>query len=368
MFTPLFHITPAAALALMQIEACRQAVLELPIDVAMLASLRETARVASIHHSTMIEGNLLTAPQVREVLQGAHFPGRERDEAEVRNYYRALEWVEDRAATGVRLTEADLRRLHGLAYHGRNRASPYRDGQNVIRESGTRKIVYMPPEARDVPVLMSDLTGWIGAGIEQRGLPVPVIAALAHYQLATIHPWFDGNGRTARLLATLILHMAGYGLEGIYSLDAYYAEELGAYYRSLAVGPSHNYHEGRAEADLTAFVDYFCRGMAEAFTKVRAAATAADARPGPDLSRLLRVLDPRQRRVLELFQTSGTASTAEIAAQLSLSPRTVTVLCRNWIADGFLEVHDTSRKNRSYRLADAYEGLIAGAGTVRSNR
>jgi Fic family protein len=84
---------------------------------------------------------------------------------------------------------------------------------------------------------------------------VPLIAALAHYQFATIHPYYDGNGRTARLLANLILHKAGYGLKGIYSLDEYYARQLTGYYEALTVGPSHNYHLGRAEADVTGFLE-----------------------------------------------------------------------------------------------------------------
>ena len=78
----------------MSIEADRQAVVELPIDVAMLASLRETARLRATHYSTQIEGNRLTQVQVQETLVGAHFPGREQDEAEVKNYYKAISEVE----------------------------------------------------------------------------------------------------------------------------------------------------------------------------------------------------------------------------------------------------------------------------------
>lgn len=254
MFSPSFRITPAITRALMEIEACRQAVMALPIDVTVLQSLRETARIAAAHYSTMIEGNRLTEPQVREVLAGASFPGRERDEAEVRDYYRALEWVEVRAGEARPVGEADIRRLHGLAFHGRNRGTPWRDGQNVIRDSSSGRIVYMPPEAADVPTLMAELVAWLDAETGKGDLPAPIVAALAHYQLATVHPWYDGNGRTARLLATLILQRASYGLKGIYSLDEHYARDLAAYYRALTVGPTHNYYDGRADADLTGFL------------------------------------------------------------------------------------------------------------------
>lgn len=226
MFDPVYRITPAITRALMSIEADRQAVSDLPIDVAVLASLRETARLVSTHYSTQIEGNRLTQGQVKEVVAGARFPGKERDELEVRHHYRALKEMEKLAGDGKPLTEGQLRRLHGLVMTGQSKPTPYRDGQNVIRNGRIGEIVYMPPEAKAVPGLMSDLVGWIVQQLDKGDLPAPLVAGLAHYQFATIHPYYDGNGRTARLLANLILHMAGYGLKGIYSLDEYYAGNL----------------------------------------------------------------------------------------------------------------------------------------------
>jgi Fic family protein len=359
MFQPVYRITPAITKALMSIEADRQAVSGLPLDVTVLASLRETARLVSTHYSTQIEGNRLTQWQVNEAVAGARFPGKERDELEVRHHYRALKEMERLAGDGHRLTEGQLRRLHGLVMTGQFKPTPYRDGQNVIRNSRTREIVYMPPEARAVPGLMSDLVEWINQQLDQGDLPAPLIAGLAHYQFATIHPYYDGNGRTARLLANLILHKAGYGLKGIYSLDEYYARNLAGYYAGLTVGPSHNYHLGRAEADMTGFLDFFCAGMAEAFSAVRVQAAKAAQRGAQDQSGLLRHLDPRERRLLELFRRNGTASAAEIASCLKLSHRTVVGLCRSWLKSGFLELQNRSRKNRAYRLGNAHVVLIA---------
>jgi len=99
----------------------------------------------------------------------------------------------------------------------------------------------------------------------------PIRAGIAHYQFATIHPHYDGNGRTARLLTALILHQGGYDLKGVYSLDEYYARNLGDYYEALTIGPSHNYYAyyaGRADSDITKWVDYFCEGVADSFENV----------------------------------------------------------------------------------------------------
>jgi len=183
----------------------------------------------------------------------------------------------------------------------RVKSTPYRDGQNVIRHARSKGIVYMPPEAKDVPWLMEQLITWINQKDE---LPVPIKAGIAHYQYATIHPYFDGNGRTARLLTTLILHLGNYDLKGIYALEEYYAHNLKAYYEALTVGPSHNYYMGRAEADITKWIAYFIEGMATSFEKVRDQALREAEKGSKDQSKLLRNLDSKQRRALTLFQKS----------------------------------------------------------------
>jgi len=358
MFEPKFHISPLVTKYLMAIEAVRQVVVELPIDVEMLRSLRKTAKLLTTHHSTQIEGNRLTQAQVAEAITGARFPGRERDEAEVRNYYAALEEVQRLAKQPGTIAESDIQRIHAMAFEGRATPTSYRDGQNVIRDGDSGGIVYMPPESADVPGLMVDLVTWINKSISEDTLPIPLIAALSHYQFATIHPYYDGNGRTARLLTTLILHQCGYGLKGIYSLEEYYARNLGAYYEALDVGDSHNYYMGRVEADVTGFVEYFCRGMADAFTAIRGQAVQASNRGAQDLSPVIRQLDPRKRQVLVLFRSQGTATTAQIAEHLGLSPRTVSALCRKWVRDGFLAIHDPSRKNRAYQLSPTFEKYV----------
>ena len=111
----------------------------------------------------------------------------------------------------------------------------------------------MPPEAHDVSPLMKGLVDWINESIKEQELPAPIIAGLVHYQFATIHPYYDGNGRTARLLTTFMLHKMGYGMKGIYSLEEYYAKNLQGYYKALTIGKSHNYYGGRAKADVTPF-------------------------------------------------------------------------------------------------------------------
>ena len=359
MFSPDFQITAELTKLLMDIEASRQAVSSMPITVPVLTSLRESVRLISTHYSTQIEGNRLTQKQVEDVLHGGTFPNRERDEREVKNYYQALDFLDALIKAKTAPIHAhDIQTLHGLVMEGKKRPSPYRDGQNVIKDSTSGAIVYMPPEAKDVPLLMLDLIDWINQETRKAELPAPIIAAIAHYQFATIHPYYDGNGRTARLLTNLVLHKSGYGLKGIYSLEEYYATHLQAYYNALTVGKSHNYYMGREQADITAWIVYFCAGMAEAFANVRSKANEAAKGGKTDHSALLRELDQRQKQVLSLFIKSKYITTREIADLLNIHPRTALNLCKKWGDSDFIIQHGDANKTRKYELANQWIALL----------
>ena len=345
----------------MRIEAARHAVQALPITPSVLATLRETARLFTTHYSTLIEGNRLTQEQVGQVLaEHQHFPGRERDEKEVLGYYAALDKMEQFATAHAAVNETQIQTLHALVMAaGRKRVkpTPYRDGQNVIRDSRSRGIVYMPPEAKDVPQLMKDITAWLAIS-QREELPCPIRAAIAHYQFATIHPYYDGNGRTARLLTTLILHLGGYDLKGLYSLEEYYARNLGEYYEALTMGPSHNYYEGRADADITPWVAYFCAGMADSFESVKHGTEKAAAGGANDHASALRRIDARQRKALELFQRSHTITSRDIETLFGLSQRAARNILTAWVQRDFLVVIDPAKKSRKYGLAPDYLPLL----------
>lgn len=356
MFQPNFQISPKTSQALMDIEVSRQAVPVLPVSGALLTSLRESARLTSTHYSTQIEGNRLTEEEVAVVAKGGTFPNRRRDEAEVKNYFLALDYLDGLIEkTPPELTVEMVQKIHGCVMEGKAKPTPYRDGQNVIRESGTGTIISLPPEWREVPQLMLELVAWVNRQLAENELPAPLIAGIAHYQFATIHPYYDGNGRTARLLTNLILHLSGYGLKGIYSLEEYYARSLSDYYAALSVGESHNYHLGRAEADISHWVQYFCQGVADSFANVRLQAEKLKAKP--DQISLLRELDRRQKQILNAFRESRYLTTREIAEFLGVTPRTGLTLCKAWVEQGFLIPHGQRRSLR-YELAEGWTELL----------
>jgi Fic family protein len=221
-----------------------------------------------------------------------------------------------------------IKRLHAVVDKGkRAKPTPYRAGQNVIRDSESGRMVYMPPEAKDVPGLMAAMVSWVRAA-QKKQIPAPIIAALLHYQFVTIHPYYDGNGRTARLLSTFILQRDGYGLNGFFSMEEHHALNLKQYYDSLALHHHHNYYEGRVDADLSPWLSYFVKLLAGVFDQakkevIKFSKTLVNREPVE-----LRKLDHRQRVVLSLFSNKERLTSSEIASTLGLSVRMARVIIK----------------------------------------
>ena len=114
-FQPVYIINAEIAKNLMRIEAAKQKVTLLPVNPRVLASLRETAKLYTTHYSTMIEGNRLGPDQIKDVLTlKGHFPGRERDEKEVKGYYAALAYLEQLTIPKKPISEKIIQFLHAL--------------------------------------------------------------------------------------------------------------------------------------------------------------------------------------------------------------------------------------------------------------
>ncbi|MBN1668273.1 MAG: Fic family protein [Anaerolineales bacterium] len=354
-----FEFTPTIVRYLQAIERVRETVRLTVLPPLVAERLRLQSQVRCTHYSTRIEGNRLTLKETGLVLQqGRRFPGWERDVKEVQRYYQALQLMEQWVAQELPLTAARLQKLHALLYSGRKAGpSPYRDGQNVIRD-GDGQIVYLPPEAADVPGLMAELFHWTQRMATE--LPVPVVAGVAHYQFETIHPFFDGNGRTGRLLTTWILYQGGYDLGKFYALEEFYAQDLASYYQALATHPHHNYYFGRHEAEMTAWLEYFLQGMALVFERVAEEIRTDLTQTGADQETLalLRPLDHRARRVLALFATQQFIQSSQVASLLGISLRQSRDLLAGWVADGWLEIADPSRRGRKYSLAASHRVLL----------
>ena len=143
-------------------------------------------------------------------------------------------------------------------------------------------------------------------------------------------------------------------MKGLYSLEEYYAQNLSAYYEALTVGPSHNYYMGRSEADITKWVEYFIAGMARSFEKVEKHSLKASENSEIDKSEFLRKLDPKQRKVLALFEQQEVITSNDLALFFNFAPRTARQLAQKWSEEGFLKPIDISKKGRKYILLNKF--------------
>lgn len=166
------------------------------------------------------------------------------------------------------LSEALIKKIHGKILHS-SRATPYRKGQSGVLDPSRQKVLYLAPKAEDVPLLMKDLVNWVNTSTH----PWPITAAVAHFGINSIHPYYDGNGRCARLVTKCILHQAGYDVCGLLCLENFYAKDINLYYKGLTINNTADYYSGPARLPITSWLEYFCSGMAystkQAFIKLR---------------------------------------------------------------------------------------------------
>lgn len=377
-FTPRFQYTHATALSLMTIEGARRVVdlLPLPPDTSFL--LRQEARHRSTHSSTQIEGNPLSEIEVRRAIARSDRTPTDAEQ-EVRNYWRALDRVEEWAESGL-LSEDFIQELHRtVSVRGsgrRGRRSPYRVGECPVVDTVTQRIDYAPPRPRDVPPLMADLIAWFGSR-PARELPAPVRAAILSHRFLSIHPFDDGNGRTGRLLATAALWSSSYRMRGFLSFDEFFASRRGEYYASLQMDQPVDFYEGRHNAELTPWVEYFVGVVAEASDKLLKKAALlyqASAPPAPPWERLSR----RQQQVLMWLATRRflnqsadlSIRPADLQEWFGISANTARDWLREWAANQFVDLRAGAKglRIRVYPLATSWRELLdlAQPGTANS--
>ena len=175
--------------------------------MSVVSKLKEYFDVEWTYHSNAIEGSTLTLRETEVVLhQGITVGGKSmREHLEAINHKSAIDFVEALATKNEPLIENNIRQIHALVLKGIDDEAAGRYRPGIVRISGSE---YIPPEAIAVPSLMSDFSKWLNG--EANALTVIERAALAHFHLVHIHPFSDGNGRTARLLMNLILLRDGY--------------------------------------------------------------------------------------------------------------------------------------------------------------
>lgn len=198
-----------------------------PLPSSIVTKLREQFAIEMTYNTNAIEGNSLTLKETAWVIKdGLTIKGKPlKDHLEAKDHYDALNYLYEIIEHDTKQTASEvfIRSLHELVMRETDRAEAgtYRKTNVIITGSD-----HVPPDVSEVSVLMRDLISWVGKN--QNKLHPIELASILHHKLTFIHPFTDGNGRTARLVMNLVLMNKGYPLVVILKNDR------NKYYRALS--------------------------------------------------------------------------------------------------------------------------------------
>ncbi len=306
MFIPKYTISNRILKNIGIIDAAKEVIANSPLIPAWEAKFKKEALERFVHHGTHLEGNRLSFEEAQEVLDGQDVLARERDIQEVLNYRDVLKFIEN-VATQIGIggrytltleTILEIHRLTVAKITPEESAGKFRIRQVVLKNSKTGQVSYTPPPAAEAPYLIEDLVNWVNSE-ECREIHPVIKAGIIHYELARIHPFVEGNGRTARAVATLIMFLDGYDIRKLFSLEEYFDQNPMDYYVTLQAVSNQLVLDSH-ERDLTPWLNYFVEGVAIELNKVkeRVRRISMDARVKDKLGEQM-TLNERQMLIME---------------------------------------------------------------------
>jgi len=303
-FNPKFTITNRMTAAITQIERTRGFLEAARLSDDWVQDMGAEALIKEAHHTTHIEGTQLTLDQAERLWRGEAVPEANPDDArELLNYRSAFEFVSDCLDSGDPITEGLIREIHRELVEGvrGGKADPgnYRRIQNYVANSSSGEVIYTPPSAVEVPIMMSDMVKWLNGVLDIH--PV-LVSGIAQFQLVHIHPFLDGNGRTSRLLSTLCLYKAGYDFKRLFTISEYYDRDRPTFYKKIQ-------RVRENDMDMTGWLDYFITGLETQMIEVKERGEQVIRR---DVLVQKHGLNERQAKALDLLMKNSSVHISEI--------------------------------------------------------
>lgn len=316
--------------------------------------LRKNSKKKSSYASNKIEGNPLSEKQAEEVIESDERKHYLKPEQEVRNYFLALNYLEEKLNNKEKLSKKIILDVQKLVEKGASKEKiglrgPMPPGVLfAVYDSKTGNPDYIPPEYSDVPGLLDELIEYVNTTDDH---PL-IVAAVVHYQLVTIHPFEDGNGRTARLLSGYIMDLNGYGFNGVGSLEEYFAYDVDEYYDSIQMGLPALYYSGRENPPHPEiWINYFLRMVKLYSRKVCDLQLSSEEE---DIAGSLSFLKEREKELLVLLISNyrGEFTPIEVSKQLSVTNKTVINRLAVLVKNGFVIPILVNKRIRSYKLSE----------------
>jgi len=328
MYVPKYTITTEILKNIGWVEAAREVINNAPIVPAWEAKFRDEARLRAVHYGTILEGNDLTLGQAKLIMdRGMDDPNqaseagvvaRERDVQEVINYRKVLDYVESMQEPAGKneagladYTSEVLLAIHKLVVDKSvevGHAGAFRQVQVVLRNSVTGEVGFRPPASSEVALVASFLE-WLNSGKGRQEHPV-IRAGIAHYVLAAVHPFVEGNGRAARAFATMVLYLEGYDIRRFFALEEYFDKHAEEYFGSLM--EVSNQSAVLSERDLTPWLTVFTRALSSELTKIKdkVRELSVDIKIKHRMGRQVQISE-RQMKLMEYLHSNGEMSMPE---------------------------------------------------------
>ena len=314
MFKPKYRYTDKIVNSLTQIAGARELILNSPFIPKWEVSLRREAIIRSAHSSTAIEGNRLSLGQVSDLAQGREVMATRKDKQEVLNYLWVLENIE-KLIVGEKIADKDILNIHRLVtketLENPSDCGAYRNQYVVVGNRLTGEVIFRPPKNEDVPGLVRDLIAWLNSP-EIDALDPVIGAGIAHYEFVRIHPFVDGNGRTARVLATLILYLRGFDAKQFFCLDDYYDSDRPSYYRALQSVDLNT-------LDPTNWLEYFVEGVNASIAAVKERVIRLSSERLRRTKQGQIALTGKQMRIVEFINQNGNITNRDVREMFKIS-------------------------------------------------
>ena len=321
------------------------------VPIELSNKFRKNTRKRSSYASNAIEGNPLSYQQAENAIESKnrHFL---KPEQEIRNYYLALEYLSKELERKTPFSIELLLKVQKQIVFGESKdkiglRGPMPPGVLfAVYDSNTGNPEYIPPEYNDIPKLLEELVNYINNSDDH-----PIIkAAILHYQLVTIHPFEDGNGRTARIMSNYILSYYGYGFKEIGSLEEYFSFDLDEYYSSLQMGLPVLYYDGRDNPPHPEiWINYFIKVFSLYASKVTEIATNS---VNNNEKERINQLSSKAKSLLDYITKEKILkfSPIELAKAFDVSNRTIINWCIELCNNGYLKPNMVNKRIRTYSV------------------
>ena len=234
----------------------------------VLMKMQRRAREISAFSSTSIEGNPLPLTDVKRILKNK--PEHIRDsEKEVLNYNKKLVELDELIKKESISFDLDLllqiQKTVTTGLIEKNRWGKIRQEPVFVNDPKTRQTAYLPPDHGEVILLLKEMFDFLEKNFNV--IDPLILAGVFHKQFVIIHPFVDGNGRTARLVTKALLAKMGLDTFNLFSFENYYNQNVAKYFEK--VGELGNYYDFKDKVDFTSWLEYFTDGIIDELLRVK---------------------------------------------------------------------------------------------------